>query len=366
METTTKTSTQGTVWQTTDEKPFVTVLVPIRNEAAYIEECLQAIAQQDYGRENFEVLVLDGMSDDGTREIVRRFVGRYANMQMVDNPNRYVPYALNIGIRQARGEIIARMDGHAVMERDYLTQCVRALQSTGAECVGGQIASVNRTTLGRAIALGMSSTFGVGNSRFRTAGHDGPVDSLAFGVYHRDTFAKIGLFDEAMVRCQDDEFNFRLRNAGGTVYLTSKMRCRYYPRNSLKKLWRQYFGYGFFKVRLFQRYPSLMRPRHFVPSGFVVALLGSLAVAAGFGLIWPLATLLMAYGLAGGFFAARLAARHGAKFFFLLPPIFATLHLSYGSGFLWGLLRFNFTQVESGTIPGLPKATGAPANKVKV
>ncbi len=333
------------------DKPFISVIVPIRNEEKRIEECLTSIVEQDYGLEHFEVLVVDGMSDDQTVTIVKRFQKKYANVILLTNPRKYVSFALNAALRVARGELIARVDGHAAIEKDYLTQCVKVKTETGAECVGGQITSVNETRTGRAIALAMSSNFGVGNSRFRTAGHDGYVDSLAFGVYHRDVFRQIGLFDESMVRCQDDEFNFRLRKHGGRVYLTSRMRCKYYPRSSLKKLWKQYFGYGFFKVRLFQKYPFLMQLRHFVPLAFVLALLGSALLWGLAGLAWPLLSLLLAYSLGCLVFVLRLCARHGFEFVFLLPVIFATLHLSYGAGFLWGLIKFTLARPQGDTVP---------------
>lgn len=342
----------------TATKPFVTVIVPIRNEEQCIVECLTSIVEQDYGIENFEVLVVDGMSDDGTRARVRRFEQTYPNVQLIDNPYRFVPFALNLAIRRAQGEIIARMDGHAAMEKDYLSQCVRALNASGAECVGGQIESVNTTTRGKAIALAMSSRFGVGNSRFRTAGPDGYVDSLAFGVYHRDIFSKIGLYDEFMVRCQDDEYNFRLRDSGGRVFLTSKIRCKYYPRNSIKKLWKQYFGYGYYKVRLFQKYPRLMQVRHFVPSVFVLGFCGSLLLSLGLQMTWPL-LFVMAYLAGALLFTLKICAKNGPHFFFLLPVIFATLHFSYGTGFIWGLLWFNLKKPESNTIPRVSETVTA-------
>ncbi|MFQ5706810.1 MAG: glycosyltransferase family 2 protein [bacterium] len=344
------------------EKPFITVVVPIRNEEKHIDQCLESIAQQDYGLENFEVLVVDGLSDDGTRAIVEKYVQAYPNFFLVDNRERYVPFAMNLAIRRAKGEIIARMDGHAAMEPDYLTQTVRALRQTGAECVGGQIASINQTRVGQAIALAMSSTFGVGNSRFRTAGADGYVDSLAFGVYHRDIFSQIGLFDEFMIRCQDDEFNFRLRDFGGKVYLTSKMRCKYYPRSSIKKLWKQYFGYGFFKVRLLQKYPRLMQLRQFVPFLFVSGFLGSLILLAGFGLLWPFLLLTMTYLSGCALFTFKLCSKNGFQFALLLPVIFATLHFSYGTGFFWGLIKFSLVKPGAETIPQFSGVATEPIN----
>lgn len=337
-------------------KPFISVIVPIHNEEKHIERCLMSILQQDYGVENLEIIVVDGMSDDKTRPIVKKLQKRFPVITLLDNPQQYVPFALNKAIARAKGEIIARVDGHAAIEKDYLTQCVRTFRETGSECVGGQIIGVNDSVTGKAIALGMSSGFGVGNARFRTGGEDGYVDTVAFAVYRRKVFYDIGLFDEFMVRSQDDEFNFRLRDHGGKVYFTSRMRSKYYPRSSIRKLWRQYFGYGLYKVRLFQKYPTLMQPRHFVPLLFVLALLGSGLLALSTGVRWPFFAITASYATGALLFSAKISAKQGWQYMLRLPVIFATLHLSYGLGFLWGLTRFALLGHKTEIIPQLAAA----------
>jgi len=333
------------------QTPFISVVVPIRNEAKYIKECLMSIVEQDYGLGNFEIIVVDGMSDDQTQEVVRNLQQEYPNITLLENPERYVPFALNKAIAVAKGEIIARVDGHAALEKDYLTQAVHTINETGAEGVGGQIISVNESKVGKAIALAMSSKFGVGNSRFRTGGQDGYVDTVAFAVYPKDVFKKIGLFDEFMIRSQDDEFNFRLRDFGGKVYLTSKMRSKYFPRSSVKKLWQQYFGYGLFKVRLFQKYPRLMQLRHFVPLAFVLSIFGSAILALLSGIAWPFFTIAVTYLVGSFVFALKICKTSGLEYLPLLPFIFATLHLSYGCGFLFGLIKFSLFKPPQNTIP---------------
>jgi glycosyltransferase involved in cell wall biosynthesis len=323
------------------DKPFITVICPIRNEENHITRCLQSIMNQDYERGLMEVLVVDGMSDDNTRVLVREQKALDDRLVLLDNPSRIVPVAMNIGIKHARGEIIVRLDGHAMIAADYLGKCVFYLDKTGADCVGGPMESINHTYVGRGIALAMSFPFGVGRSRFRTSRYSGYVDTLAFGAYRREVFNRIGLFDEELVRCQDDELNYRLRKFGGRIYMNTEIRSQYFPRASLKKLWRQYFQYGFWKVRVMQKHTRMMQPRQFVPLAFICALLLSAMCA----LFFRPASLAGA-GLLGLYVAANLCAslflalKRGLQYLPLLPLGFSLLHFSYGLGSLWGLIKF--------------------------
>jgi len=321
---------------------FLSIISPIRNEEKYLTECLASLVNQEYDNEKYEILVVDGMSTDRTREIVKEFETRYKNVKLLDNPNETVPYALNIGIKQARGDVIIRVDGHAVIEKDYLHQCVKYLKRTNAECVGGIIESINQTFIGRAIALAMSSRFGVGNVRFRTTGEEGYVDCLAFGAYRREIFDKIGYFDEEFVRCQDDEFNYRLRKFDGKIFLTPKIKSYYYPRSNLKKLWRQYFQYGLWKIRGLQRHFKTMQPRQFVPSIFV----SSLMVTGIFGIFSKITfsvflLIIIVYVTVSLSISVKISINKGFTYFCILPVIFFILHASYGLGFLWGLIKFS-------------------------
>ncbi len=319
----------------------ISIITPIRNEERYIAECLTSLVNQDY-TEAYEILVVDGMSTDKTREIVREFEKKHKNIKLFDNPNKTVPYALNIAIRNARGEVIIRVDGHAVIEKDYLSQCLKYLKQTNAECVGGVIESINVTFIGKAIALAMSSPFGVGNARFRTSGDEGYVDSLAFGAYQRKVFDKIGYFDEELVRNQDDEFNYRLRKFGGKIFLTPKIKSYYYPRSNLKKLFRQYFQYGFWKVRVLQKHFKMMQARQFVPPVFVLSLIISLLGGLFYkNSIWLFFVIFFSYISACLLASLQIARKKGNKYFLMLILIFAILHISYGLGFLKGLIKFS-------------------------
>ncbi len=324
------------------EKPFVSVICPIRNEERHITDCLRSILNQDYDKDRMEILVVDGMSDDKTRSLVRQLRRDDDRIKLLDNPERIVPGAMNIGIREAKGDVIVRVDGHAMINENYLNRCIEHLERTGADCVGGPIDSINKTYIGRAIALAMSFPFGMGNSRFRTSNYTGYVDTLAFGAYRREVFERIGMFDEELVRCQDDELNYRLRKFGGTIFMTSEIRSRYFPRASLKKLWRQFFQYGYWKVRVMQKHSRMMQPRQFVPGAFVCAVIGSAAIAPFIKALTFLPVGIVAvYSISNILASFALSLKRGIQYMATLPLIFFILHFGYGLGFVWGLIKFS-------------------------
>ncbi len=326
---------------TEDALPFLTVVMPVRNEADRIAESLGSVLNQDYPSDRYEVIVADGMSTDQTRERVSQLaVGR--NVRIIDNPRHIAPTGLNAAIRASRGTIIVRVDGHCEVGRDYLTNCVALLHEFQCDGVGGPIDTIGDSMVAQCIAVAMSSPFGVGGSSFRTL-HDQTrwADTVPFPAYRRELFDKIGLYDEELVRDQDDEFNARIRKASGRLLLSPRLRSRYFSRASLGSLRRQYYQYGYWKVRVLQKHPRQMSVRHFVPACFVasVVALGIAAVAADparLGLLFAVA----AYGVASCAAAVLTARRRGWRYLPLLPLLFATLHASYGCGFLMGLWSF--------------------------
>ncbi|MFQ5614777.1 MAG: glycosyltransferase family 2 protein [Anaerolineae bacterium] len=321
--------------------PFVTVIVPIRNEARHIRQCLAAILAQDYPAGRMEILVVDGLSDDGTRAIVAGLAARTHRLQILDNPKQIVPAALNTGLKAARGEVIVRVDGHTIVAPDYVRACVEALQSSGADCVGGPMAARGQTPFGRAVALATSHPFGVGDSRFHYATEMRETDTVYLGAYRRQVFDRVGCFDEEMVRNQDDEFNYRLRAGGGRIVLDPAIRSIYFNRSTARSLWRQYYQYGLWKVRVAQKLPGQMRPRHFVPFGLVASLAGGALLAPFLKPVRRLwLGLLGLYALLNLGVSLAIAARRGWRQAGLLPLAFSILHLAYGSGFAAGLIRF--------------------------
>ncbi|MCA9952387.1 MAG: glycosyltransferase family 2 protein [Anaerolineales bacterium] len=318
--------------------PFVSVIMPVRNEGAFIAHSLGSVLAQDYSIECMEVLVVDGMSDDGTRDVVQRLAGQTAvSVKLIDNPAGIVSPGLNKGIKQAAGEIIMRVDGHCEIAPNYVARCVETLRQTGADCVGGAMVTVGETAVAQAISSAQSSPFGVGDVTFRTGCKEGAfVDTLAFGAYRREVFERLGGFDEELVRNQDDEFNFRLTQAGGKIWLDPAIRSVYYSRASLPKLWRQYYQYGLYKVRVMQKRRAVAAWRHLVPGLFVLSIVGSLLLS----LVtqqkkWF--TLVTTPYIMANLAATTYTARGKWRIAPILPLAFAVLHSAYGLGFLHGL-----------------------------
>lgn len=333
--------------------PLVTVIMPVRNEADFIARSLGAVLRQDHPPEMLQIIVADGMSDDTTREIVRALQAQHANLELVDNPGRIVPTGMNRALRLAHGEVIIRVDGHTEIEPDYVSQSIAALQRSEADNVGGKMNACGTGRFGKAVALATSSPFGVGGARFHYSDQEEWVDTVYMGTWPRRVFEQIGLFDEELVRNQDDEFNYRLREHGGRILLSPRIKSIYTGRSTARSLWRQYFQYGYWKVRVLQKHPLQMRLRQFAPPVLVAALLGS-ALLALF-LRWGL--MLFAF-TAGAYLLANMtasfvtAAKKSLSYLVLLPIVFAILHFSYGLGFLVGLFRFwNRWRDKKGKVP---------------
>ncbi|MCC6626495.1 MAG: glycosyltransferase family 2 protein [Chloroflexi bacterium] len=323
--------------------PLVSVVLPVRNEARHLRACLMAVLAQDYPADRQEVLVVDGGSRDGTRAIVAALAERDPRLRLLDNPGRIVSTAMNIGIAAARGDIIVRVDGHAIVAPDYVRQCVATLERTGAVNAGGPMRPRGEGRWGAAVALATASPFGVGNGAFHDLDRDDDaVDTVYLGAFRRAPLLAAGGFDEGLVCNQDDELNFRLRAAGGRIALSSRIHSTYFNRTTPRGLWRQYWRYGEWKVAVLARHPASLQPRHAVPPLFAVAVIGvgllRLRGARGRHL-W----LAVAVPWLAGAVAASARAVHGHRAPGLaawLPLVFAVLHLSYGLGFLWGLARW--------------------------
>lgn len=326
----------------TIENPFVTVIIPMYNERAHVSECLNSLIEQDYPPSRVEILVVDGMSDDGSRDIVREFIQKRPSrkISMLDNPRRIPAAALNIGIREAQGDVIIRLDAHSFVVSDFISKNVAYLSKTKAACVGGPIHSVARCFLGKAIALAMSSPFGVGNALFRYAQKEQYVDTVAFGAYSKAVFEEIGLFDEELIYSEDNEFNYRLQKHGGKIFLTPAIRSFYHTRESLKELWRQYYHYGLGRIRLMTRSPDSIMLRHLLPFAFVSTLLISGLVGVFNSLFrWLFFLVLLSYLITSLAFSLKISAKRGWKYLFVLPVVFTCLHFGYGLGMYGGVLN---------------------------
>ncbi len=335
--------------------PFVSVIVPMRNERRYIERCLRSLAAQDYPPDRFEVIVVDGKSDDGSWDLVEAMRAELPNLRVVENRGRHTSRGLNIGLAFAHGDVIARVDAHASVSPDFLSECVAALGRTGADVVGGPIQTLGEGAVGESVALAVSSPFGVGNAVFRYSQREQWTDTVAFPAYRRDVFDRIGPFAE-IDGGEDDEFHYRLRDAGGHILLTPSISSTYYARRSYWELARQYFGYGQAKVVVLSRHPRQTRLRQLVPAAFVLALLAS-AISAAFGglLVLPLVALLGTYLALSLGVSAAVSRTRGWRHVARLPLAFLCMHVAYGLGFLAGMLRR-----ASGQPVARPKEAGAP------
>ena len=325
------------------DRPLVTAVIPCRNEARYIGPCLESLVRCDYPKDRLEVLVCDGLSEDGTRDTVAGYAARHSFIRLVDNPRRITPCAMNAGIREARGDVIMPMGAHALYSPSYISQLVAALEETGADNVGGVLVTLpaNGTPLARALAVGLSHPFGVGNSYFRIgAAERRLVDTVPFGCYRRAVFDRIGVFDEELVRNQDDELNARLLKQGGRIMLIPEVVSHYYARGSLGQVARMFYQYGYFKPLAAWKVGQIMTLRQVVPALFV----GALAVTGALALVVSPARIAVA-GVAGAYLAAALAVaalavrRHGARCAAALLLVFPTLHCSYGLGSLTAVLE---------------------------
>jgi cellulose synthase/poly-beta-1,6-N-acetylglucosamine synthase-like glycosyltransferase len=323
--------------------PFVSIVIPTRNEEKYIEKCLDSIIANDYPKDKLEVLVVDGMSEDKTRDVVKKIAKRCKFIKLLDNLNRVTPIALNIGIKNAEGDIIIILSAHSTIAPDFVAKNVEYLQETEASCVGGIMQTRGDTSfLGKIISLAMSSPFGVGNAMFRI-GVKKPtyVDTVPFGAYKKEVFSKIGLFDEELVRNQDDEFNLRLIKNGGKILLVPEIVSYYYARDSLSKLWRMYFQYGYFKIRVIQKIDAIFTVRQVIPSLFVGSLMltGILSFLTKY-FLGMFFAILGLYLTANIVFSFYIALKNGLKLLLVLPVAYATLHFGYGLGFLKGIWDF--------------------------
>jgi glycosyltransferase involved in cell wall biosynthesis len=317
------------------EQPLVSVVVPVRNEAESVERAVHSILGQDYPRERLEVVVVVGESDDDTLERARRIAAAEPRVSVIDNPAGRTPVGLNLGLRACRGRYVARLDGHAWADPRFIATAVDTLERTGADGVGGLAEHVAEGFVGQAIALAMTSRFGSGNASFRVGGGEQEADTIVFPTYRREVFERVGTYDEALSRNQDDELNHRIRLHGGRLIFAPEVRSGYVVRSSLRALWRQYTGYGQFRVVTIAKHRRPGALRQLAPPALTAGLAGAVAIeVASRGRLKTGRTALGGYAAlltaAGASVAAR---RRDPRLAPAVSAALATMHLAYGSGF---------------------------------
>ena len=340
--------------QSTD-LPFVSVVVPVFNEARHIEACLKSVLQQDYPSERYEVIVADGCSTDGTRAIVEAIAQHNAGVRLIDNPGRLQAAGLNLAILASRGSIIARQDGHAEWGRNHLRRSVELLQSSGADNVGGLQDATGDGVSGRAIARAMGSPFGVGGAGFRYSDREQEMPTVFLGTFRRSAFEQVGLFDEAYPPHEDYELNHRIRSSGGRIVYAPDIRTRYHVRDGLMPLFRQYFRYGRGKIRVARASPGVIRAHHLAAPALVAAIPAMIALAPtrrGRRLTMSGTAVYATACVAAGQLAGRtepMAVR------MRIPATFAVMHVAWGLGFWWGIVEAaRGLPTGGGSPPGLP------------
>jgi glycosyltransferase involved in cell wall biosynthesis len=314
------------------------VIVPARNERQCILHCLEGVLGQEYPADRLEVIVADGMSTDGTRDLLADLAARDPRVRIIDNPRGIVSTGLNAAIRLARGEVIVRVDAHTEYAPQYVAECVAVLAETEADNVGGPARTRALTYGERAVAAAYHSRFSVGGARFHNVAYEGPVDTVTYGCWKRATFDRVGLFDEELVRNQDDEHNLRLTRAGGRVWQSPRIESWYRPRGSLAALFRQYAQYGYWKVWVIRKHRLPASVRHVIPGLFLVTC-SLLALAAPFWTpaLFALAGLVGTYLFSVMFASCWVSRSAGWDLLPILPAVFGCYHFGYGYGFLRGL-----------------------------
>lgn len=324
-----------------NDLPFVSVIVPCYNEEATIKKLLEALSTQTYPLSSMEVVISDGTSTDRTREVIAEFQKEHSelSLRVVENPTRTIPSGVNRAIRESRGEIIIRLDAHSMPIPEYVERCIKAHQTGMGDNVGGvwDIQPGADTWIAKSISFAAAHPLGVGDAMYRLNAKPGAVDTVPFGSFRRSLIEKIGAFDETLLANEDYEFNTRVRESGGVVWLDPAIRSVYFSRSTLRTLAAQYWRYGYWKFKMLKRYPQTVRWRQALPPLFVLILITLVVLSLG----WAFARYLLAlqvsvYVLILGLAGLWLAGKKRKGFLLWgLPLAIMTMHITWGAGFLW-------------------------------
>jgi GT2 family glycosyltransferase len=349
--------------------PFISAIIPNRNEEKYLPDCLQSICESDYPKDQMEVLVVDGLSTDRSRAIVAEFSSKHPFIRLIDNPKLILAAAWNIGVKESQGNVVFAMNAHAVIEPNYFRVCLKYLESHHADCVGPVIEThpQDETVLGKSIAAALSSPFGVGQSRFRT-GVDKPtwVDTVHCCAYRKEVFQRIGFYNEELVRSQDIDLHMRLKRTGGRILLVPDIKIHYFTRSSLKGFVKYGFINGYWVSRPYCFGAFMAGIRHMVPMVFFLSLLLPTLVGAFYppALFLPAVTLALYFILAFTVSARTAFEKKSIFYFLLMPAVFFCFHLTYGIGCTGGMVQAFFStrfwrRLFKGDLVLEPKALGA-------
>lgn len=323
---------------------MLSVIVPIYNEEKYISKCIDSILEQDYPKNDLEVILVDGMSTDKTREIVAEYTAKYPFIRLIDNPKKIVPYAMNSGIKASKGDIIIRLDGHVEYPNNYFSALVKNLKALDADNVGALCETLpcGPSAKELAIAEALSSSFGMGNSYFRIGCDEvRQVDTVPFGCFKREVFDKVGLYDNELIRNQDDELNGRIIKSGGKIYLIPSIVTKYFARDKIGKVKKMFYQYGLYKPLVNKKLGAPATIRQFFPLVFVLGLIFGAMLSC---ISWIIAVMYLSvmvlYLLLACYFTFKSVKKTGKISLFLYQPLtYLTVHVSYGWGYLVGIYK---------------------------
>lgn len=323
---------------------MLSVIVPIYNEEKYISKCIDSILEQDYPKNDLEVVLVDGMSTDKTREIVAEYTAKYPFIRLIDNPKKIVPYAMNSGIKASKGDIIIRLDGHVEYPNNYFSALVKNLKALDADNVGALCETLpcGPSAKELAIAEALSSSFGMGNSYFRIGCNEvRQVDTVPFGCFKREVFDKVGLYDNELIRNQDDELNGRIIKSGGKIYLIPSIVTKYFARDKIGKVKKMFYQYGLYKPLVNKKLGAPATIRQFFPLVFVLGLIFGAMLSC---ISWIIAVMYLSvmvlYLLLACYFTFKSVKKTGKISLFLYQPLtYLVVHVSYGWGYLVGIYK---------------------------
>ncbi|MCO6499781.1 MAG: glycosyltransferase family 2 protein [Vicingus serpentipes] len=318
----------------------VSIIIPCRNEEKYIKKCIDSILNSNYPKELIAIYVCDGLSDDQTRNIIKTLVHQNKNIHLIDNHEQTTPYALNLGLKASQDDVKIILGAHAEIDPNFISENITLLFSEEKiGCTGGVIENFYENKTAEIIGIAMASPFGVGNAHFRTGNKNGYVDTVAFGAYKKEVFEQIGYFDEELVRNQDDEFNYRLIKNGFKIYLSNKIKSKYYVRSSFSKLFKQYYQYGYWKMFVNKKHQTITTIRQIVPLFFVLFIfIGMITSFIHIFFFILFVSVIVLYLLMSLIFSFKLVKKK--KTLFLTSFTFFILHFSYGLGYLKGIFDF--------------------------
>jgi cellulose synthase/poly-beta-1,6-N-acetylglucosamine synthase-like glycosyltransferase len=325
------------------ELPKVSFVIPMLNEAEAIERCINSIQCQNYPKDNLEIVVVDGISQDGSREKVNHLIETHGNIKLLDNPQKRTPHALNIGIRNSSGDVVIILGAHTRINRDFVALNIKYMRKQGVNCVGGTQINVGETFMQKAIAAAMSSPLGIPSAPYRYRKTKHYVDTVVYAAYKKHLFSEIGFFEEEMYISEDAELNWRIRKAGHKIFYTPEIISYYYPRKTLKALIKQFTNYGVLRVNVIKKHADALKIIHVLPPLFIVSFFVLLlATILNKQFLFLLMALCVVYALYLAIAAAQtVLASKRPHFVLVLPLIFLSMQMSWGLGFLVGLFKTN-------------------------